>query len=810
MAFQNLEIAGTPPTTGSLFNVPTGTTFTLTLNSDNFGGSGSGGDAYNAPLTFNSGTGTLIQSLQTGDVINGAGTGNVFNGTFNNLTSATVTGVSISGVQTYNLTNNGAATATLTGTFGGVTTLNNVSSSSTGVQLGNTATGSLTTALTNIGVSNTNTLTGAFFTAAALAGASDSLTVTVNNAGTSATTATVWTAVAGLATANGYETFAFVESGANFVALRGASTVNLTNNLTFIGAGSITVFGSGTAGEFAKIATIDGSSAAGAITITGKLTGASGLLTGDTSLTSIKTGNADDSVDITSMTLANFTGNNTTVNLGAGVNTLMVDTTVANTGAALTGITNVQILGVANATGTIDASKLPSSVTTIKLANAQVGALTINNGASGLTLDNGNLTANGSQNVSAAGAGTSDVLNIIMGSASGIGLVNTETVTGYETINITSQGSANAIFQLVGTASAGGSETLNIGGTTAMQFSAPGAGVGIVLNGNGTTINITDTAAVTIATPANGGSTNAKSIVATNSGGLLMGGVETGGSGTTGVSITGSSVAGKGNVLEGSTGFDVINGGVFKDSIVTNGGADQITLGAGHSGTHIGLYGANNSTTSLTPGAVQGAAANSVVNNLDQAAGGFWGVTGGTAASAATRIFDLFGASNSGGTSVDQSVVTGFSTASDVIDISLASFATSATHLGLVHVNGSAVTAGNAVVTSVTSGSTLAGNTVDLVVINGATFANAAALATALKTGTFGLNFSAVQSGATFEHLLFAYNDASGNAHIADVAINNAASASFAAQLQVFASDMVQLTGVSASSLASANLAFVA
>ena len=83
-------------------------------------------------------------------------------------------------------------------------------------------------------------------------------------------------------------------------------------------------------------------------------------------------------------------------------------------------------------------------------------------------------------------------------------------------------------------------------------------------------------------------------------------------------------------------------------------------------------------------------------------------------------------------------------------------------------------------------------------------------MANALSTGSFSLKFSAVQNAATYEHLLFAYNDASGNAHIADVAVNNAANNAFSGQLQVIASDMVQLTGVSAASLTGANVHFVA
>jgi hypothetical protein len=62
-------------------------------------------------------------------------------------------------------------------------------------------------------------------------------------------------------------------------------------------------------------------------------------------------------------------------------------------------------------------------------------------------------------------------------------------------------------------------------------------------------------------------------------------------------------------------------------------------------------------------------------------------------------------------------------------------------------------------------------------------------------------------------HMLFLYNDASGNAHIADVDFENSANASAAtttkAVSHIVASDMVEVAGVSMTSLTANNIHFV-
>ena len=201
-----------------------------------------------------------------------------------------------------------------------------------------------------------------------------------------------------------------------------------------------------------------------------------------------------------------------------------------------------------------------------------------------------------------------------------------------------------------------------------------------------------------------------------------------------------------------------------------------------------------------------------IVGLLSQS-GGFWGQVSGAAT---VSIFTLFPRTSAAtfGTSADQSIVSGFlvAGAGDSLDFSLSSFGTAAaSHRGLTNVDGASTAAGgNATITTVSSGGSLSGTTADVVVIAGTTSSGAAALPQALKTGTFGLNLSAYPTVGFVANMLFAYNDAAGNGHIADVAINEVATnRSFAAQTNVIAQDLVQLTGVSVASLTSNNIQIV-
>jgi hypothetical protein len=114
------------------------------------------------------------------------------------------------------------------------------------------------------------------------------------------------------------------------------------------------------------------------------------------------------------------------------------------------------------------------------------------------------------------------------------------------------------------------------------------------------------------------------------------------------------------------------------------------------------------------------------------------------------------------------------------------------------------------IIDTVSAGGTLSA-TANVIELSGVTFANAAALATALSS-TFNLIFAGIGVASNNDvHMLFFYNDPSGNAHIADVDFENGSTAatSTSAVSKIVASDMVALVGVSATSLTANNIHFV-
>src|SRR5262249_17272095 len=82
--------------------------------------------------------------------------------------------------------------------------------------------------------------------------------------------------------------------------------------------------------------------------------------------------------------------------------------------------------------------------------------------------------------------------------------------------------------------------------------------------------------------------TNAAAINGGGSGGVFMGGAASFFVGDTGDILTGSAT--KSNVLAGSIANDNLTGGSGTDFFFTDGGADTINLGAGHTSDHINLF----------------------------------------------------------------------------------------------------------------------------------------------------------------------------------------------------------------------------
>lgn len=280
---------------------------------------------------------------------------------------------------------------------------------------------------------------------------------------------------------------------------------------------------------------------------------------------------------------------------------------------------------------------------------------------------------------------------------------------------------------------------------------------------------------------------------------------------STGAPVTGSTTAG--NVLGGSIGNEVITGTsslVQPDTIYTGGGADTIVLAPGHfASTRIELYAGNSINSSVVPGGVQRAVAGSIVNASDIPQLGWWGQataqTGGPVSNASTN------AGNGNGTSLDMSTVvnfvTGLSSAPvDKVDFSLSAFS------NLLRADGGASTPalGSAVFSNLLSpGGTVTVANADVLLL-GNTFANAAAVAASLANAPTAITFAGAQLNA-LNHYLVAYQDLSGSVRIADLDIHRGATPflTTAQGQNISASDMVQLVGVSLSSLNAANLQFV-
>jgi len=377
--------------------------------------------------------------------------------------------------------------------------------------------------------------------------------------------------------------------------------------------------------------------------------------------------------------------------------------------------------------------------------------------------------------------------------------------TGYGTVDIISSGTAEgtlgfeqfflSVYPNTFAPNSGGSETVNISGTEPLITGA------LNLSGTSTTINDTDTGLVTM------WGASAGVINAASSGGLVMDGPDTNVSGTTGDIITGSTV--NANTLIGSPANDVITASeVGGDTIITGGGADTIYLN-GHTVSDTIQFSGYQLVVSL-PFEYYYTSSQTIVNSNDQIQAGFWGVPpsgigGGIVAAAST--------------SADQSVITNFTpgtgSGSDVLQFSVGAWGvTYPLDAGLTSGSGQifSINTGISAIDAVTLGATLSA-TADVIEITGTTFASAATLATALAS-TYNLTFAGTGIAAnTDAHMLFLYNDPSGNAHIADVdfenGTNGVAATTTTAVTKIVASDMVELVGVSETSLAANNIHFV-
>jgi len=245
------------------------------------------------------------------------------------------------------------------------------------------------------------------------------------------------------------------------------------------------------------------------------------------------------------------TSSTSTVDGGAGTDTLVMDTANAATASGSTAF-SAKVIGfealtlTGATTNTVDLAALGNYNT---VSSGGATALTLNNMASGGTL---NLTAAGTAYTVAitnAATGTADVLNLAVTSATAAGdAFGTVTAANVETINLSSANTA-----LSGST---GNHTLTLAATKATSLTITGAGWLNLTNTGNTALTKIDASAMT-------------------------GKLTVQAAGTVAETITGGSGA---DTLTASTGTvaDTLNGGAGDDTLTGNAGLSLLTGGAGN------------------------------------------------------------------------------------------------------------------------------------------------------------------------------------------------------------------------------------
>jgi S-layer protein len=494
----------------------------FTIGIDTLSGT-SGGDNFCAPPVFNTATGMLVSTLQTGDSANGGDGADILTAQLS-ATAATTISPTLTSIETLNVTDFATAAQTLSGnTITGATALNVSNSTNT-----NVFTATNLPNIVNHGVSNQIVGTTLSFATAATSGTTDAMTLSVNGLTGAGTNVTLTTG-----TTNGLETLTVNSSGtaSSFSDIIMNGTTLTTVNVA--ATADLTI----TTSLDANVLTVNASTSTAATTLTA---------TGGGNVT-YTGGSGNDTI-----TLGATYNNLDTVNGGMGTDTLgLTSATIGGTTANQTNVTNIEGLRGSDLLTTAITASHFGAITAITLdTGSNGGSMTVGSGLAlnmGARATDGNGT--GTLGVTVSGTGTTDTLTITLNDCDQAGAV---TLTGAETVNLVSNldidGSAasgggvnvfGAAFTLSDTAAA---ETLNISGTEDLTF----------------------TGAVTANT------INASSFSQT----LIM----TATSLPSGVTITGG---GGNDTLFGSAGADIINGGAGNDTVNAGDGIDIVTGGTG-------------------------------------------------------------------------------------------------------------------------------------------------------------------------------------------------------------------------------------
>jgi hypothetical protein len=291
--------------------------------------------------------------------------------------------------------------------------------------------------------------------------------------------------------------------------------------------------------------------------------------------------------------------------------------------------------------------------------------------------------------------------------------------------------------------------------------------------------------------------------------------------------------------FSGAVGNNTITVGPGGDGVFLTGASTVTELAHGFGNViYIGGYANTNAThasiTAINPDVVAGGTTNIVFQEItdgaDAAYQGFWGLANGAAPTAISGAGGIFGLASNGGTSASMSVDTGF-TAGVGSAFDTLTFLTDAWSGGVAGSIGS-LYFDDGVTTLHNTVNSLAGTATSAVVIPNAaipqitaannflvdnavgTIANAATLALDINTlDPFTLAGAGIAAGA-HAHILVAYASSAngGGTTIADLDIVNTTAAAQnttnVAGVHIFASDMVELVGITTAQIATANIHF--
>ena len=523
------------------------------------------------------------------------------------------------GVDTLKIYEDATATVTNLPTITGVESLY-VNNDAAGLDLSNIA-GIVTLTLDAVKAasSKTYTLTGQTVTLSNQTAANTYTLASTTDTAENITLSKIGTATAATVAVTGTKVATVAITSTGTLTANTANSITLTD-ITGVKVDTITVAGSSdlnlTVGDalaatpqFAAtgIKSIDASAATGKTYIDVNST-ATSANTDIATLFSYKGGSGADTLDLSAAAISGVVItaaqlNKLTIDAGTGSDTVVVSDAIGTGSTAITSLTNVENIGVyfaGHATNVINMANF-ATATGLKLFGADAAAVTVSSLASNGIFDEGTSTqAANNVSVSAAGTGTSDILAWTLGSATaafGGGLLGTNTISGYETINLTSQGAANTLSTgaaIALNASAGGNETLNL--ILTKDLTASAAGSTLTLSGVSTAINVSGAGALSL-----GGVITSGTLTDTGTGVVTASAVNkvlnADFSAVTGAVTFNDSGATAGVVLKGGNGGVTFTGAGLADVISVGSGANSVTGGAGADNIAINHNGVNNVTT---------------------------------------------------------------------------------------------------------------------------------------------------------------------------------------------------------------------